>query len=93
MRWCLQMDYAVPLFVVGVVATAFGQWGTDYLVQKVMNLCVYLSDWPLWFCHLKTAVRMFHYGKGVHVPSAARGEGWGQSKSSARFSLRPSRAL
>lgn len=29
------MDYAVPLFFIGLVATAFGQWGTDYLIQKV----------------------------------------------------------
>lgn len=29
------MDYAVPLFFVGLVATALGQWGTEYFIRKV----------------------------------------------------------
>ncbi|CAN0084043.1 unnamed protein product [Ectocarpus sp. 12 AP-2014] len=30
----LTFDYAVPLFFLGLVATAVGQYGTDYLIQK-----------------------------------------------------------
>lgn len=30
-----QADYAVPLFFLGLVATAVGQYGTDYLIKKV----------------------------------------------------------
>lgn len=31
----LKADYAVPLFFLGLIATAAGQFGTDYLVKKV----------------------------------------------------------
>ncbi|CAN0281577.1 unnamed protein product, partial [Hapterophycus canaliculatus] len=31
----LKPDYALPLFFLGLVATAAGQYGTDYLIEKV----------------------------------------------------------